>query len=259
MGVIKTEKTAGQLDGQVALVTGGVRRIGRSIVLALAQQGADIVVHARGSAGEAGDLRSEVEALGRRAVVKLVDITCEAEVVKMRDEVMQEFGRLDILVNNAAIRQESSLTDMSFQEWNNILAVILNGAFLATRAFLPMMIKQGHGRIINIGGVSAHTGACRRAHVAAAKAGIEGFTRSVAVEYADCGITANCVVPGKIGGKRSETSGKSFSMGGYETRPIVGREGRPEDVASMVLTLCGQAGGFITGQSIHVNGGLFLT
>lgn len=247
------------LSGQVALVTGGVRRIGRSIVLALAEAGADVVINARSSAEEAGAVCREAEVLGARAAVHLADVTDEEQIARMRDEVLQRFGRLDILVNNAAIRQQAALSEMSLAQWRGVLSVILDGAFLTSRAFLPAMEGQGYGRIINIGGVSSHTGASRRAHVAAAKAGIEGFTRALAVEFADRGVTANCVVPGKIGGKRSATSGESFSLHGHEARPIVGREGRPEDVAAMVLTLCGPAGGFITGQSLHVNGGLFLT
>jgi 3-oxoacyl-[acyl-carrier protein] reductase len=247
------------LTGQVALVTGGVRRIGRAIALTLAEAGADLVINARSSAEEAEAVCRDARASGVRAEVCLADVTNEDEVAKMRDQVLERFGRLDILVNNAAIRQQAPLIDMSLQEWRNVLSVILDGAFLTSRAFLPAMTSQGYGRIINIGGVSSHTGASQRAHVAAAKAGIEGFTRALAVEFATAGVTANCVVPGKIGGKRSATSGKSFSLHGHEARPIVGREGRPEDVAAMVMTLCGPAGSFITGQSLHVNGGLFLT
>ncbi|WP_140846519.1 SDR family NAD(P)-dependent oxidoreductase [Paracoccus sp. FO-3] len=257
---METNGTAGRmLSGQVALVTGGVRRIGRSIALALAGAGADVVINARSSAEEAETVCREIEAMGVRAMAHLADVTDEDQVARMQGEVLERFGRLDILVNNAAIRQEAALTEMSLAEWRGVLSVILDGAFLTSRAFLPAMAGQGYGRIINIGGVSSHTGASRRAHVAAAKAGIEGFTRALAVEFANCGVTANCVVPGKIGGKRSATSGESFSLHGHEARPIVGREGRPEDVAAMVLTLCGPAGGFITGQSLHVNGGLFLT
>ncbi|WP_261497504.1 SDR family NAD(P)-dependent oxidoreductase [Albidovulum sediminis] len=247
------------LTGQVALVTGGVRRIGRAIALALAEAGADIVINARSSADEAEDVCRAARALGARAEVHLADVTREDDVERMRDHVLGRFGRLDVLVNNAAIRQQAALTEMSLHEWRSVLSVILDGAFLTSRAFLPAMVAQGYGRIVNIGGVSAHTGASQRAHVAAAKAGIEGFTRALAVEFAASGVTANCVVPGKIGGKRSATSGESFGIHDREVRPIVGREGRPEDVAAMVMTLCGSAGSYITGQSLHVNGGLFLT
>ena len=246
------------LDGQVALVTGGVRRIGRSIALALAGAGADIVVNARSSRDEAEGVLREVEALGVRGMVHLADVTQETAVAEMQATVEARLGRVDILVNNAAIRREAVLTEMTYAEWREILAVILDGAFLCSRAALPGMVARGHGRIINIGGVSAHTGAFERAHVAAAKAGIEGLSRAMAVEYAASGVTVNCVAPGKIGGKRSGTSGKTVSLPG-NAKPIVPREGRPEDVAAVVLTLCGAAGGFVTGQTIHVNGGLFLT
>lgn len=243
------------LSGKVALVTGGVRRIGRATALALAGAGADIVINARSSREEAETTAREVEALGVRAMVHLADVTDEDAVAEMAREAEARMGRIDILVNNAAIRREAALTEMTLSEWREINSVILEGAFLCTRAVLPGMIRRAHGRIINIGGVSSHTGAVERAHVAAAKAGLEGLTRATAVEFAPHGITANCVAPGKIGGKRSATSGNSVGAAG----PIVPREGAPEDVAAMILVLCGPAGDFITGQTIHVNGGLFLT
>lgn len=252
------ELTTRLLEGRVALVTGGVRRIGRATALALAGAGADIVINARSSKDEAEAALREVEGLGVRGMVHLADITNEDEVAAMREAVEARFGRIDILVNNAAIRREAALTEMSFAEWREIHSVILDGAFLCSRAVLPGMVERGYGRIINIGGVSAHTGAIERAHVAAAKAGIEGLTRATAVEFASHGITANCVSPGKIGGKRSATSGNTVSLPGGAT-PIVPRDGRPDDVAAVILTLCGPAGDFITGQTLHVNGGLFLT
>ncbi|RJE84467.1 SDR family NAD(P)-dependent oxidoreductase [Paracoccus onubensis] len=246
------------LLGQVALVTGGVRRIGRATALALAGAGADIVINARNSKQEAEDTCHAVEALGVRAMTHLADVTDETAVAGMLAEIEARMGHLDILVNNAAIRREAALIDMTLAEWREIQSVILEGAFLCSRAALPGMVRRGHGRIINIGGVSAHTGAIERAHVAAAKAGLEGLTRAAAVEFAGHGITVNCVAPGKIGGKRSGTSGNTVSLPGG-AKPIVPREGAPEDVAAMILTLCGPAGDFVTGQTIHVNGGLFLT
>jgi 3-oxoacyl-[acyl-carrier protein] reductase len=259
---ITTDQTGGALarplEGQVALVTGGVRRIGRAIALSLAGAGADIVINARSSRDEAEATAREVEALGVRALVHLADVTDEHAVTTMVETTVNRLGRLDILVNNAAIRREAALTEMSYADWREIIAIVLDGAFLCARAAIPHMQRQGGGRIVNIGGVSAHTGAIERAHVASAKMGLVGLTHALAVEFAPAGITANCVAPGKIGGKRSATSGAGVALP-HGGKPLVDREGVPEDVAAMVLTLCGPAGGFITGQTVHVNGGLFLT
>jgi 3-oxoacyl-[acyl-carrier protein] reductase len=248
---------AGLLQGQVAIVTGGVRRIGKAIGLALAREGAAVVVNARSSREEAEETAREIEALGGRAMVQIADVTDEDAVARMISAVIEALGRIDILVNNAAIRREAPFTEMTLRDWREILGIVLDGAFLMSRAVLPHMVQAGSGRIVNIGGVSAHTGAYERAHVAAAKAGLVGLTRALAVEFAERGITVNCVVPGKIGGKRSATSGHGGALpgGGH---PLVGREGRPEEVAEAVRMLCLPTGAFITGQSIHVSGGLYM-
>jgi len=241
------------MQGQVALITGGVRRIGRATALALAAEGADVVLHARSSRAEAEAVAQEVTVLGRRAMVVLSDVTDEAGVEAMMAEVDKSFGRLDILVNNAAMRGEDPFLEMSFARWREITGTILDGAFLCSRAALRRMVPRNHGRIINMGGLSAHLGAPDRAHVIAAKAGLVGLTRALAMEFAGHGVTVNCVIPGKIGGKRSAGSGT-----GIAGVPPVGREGVPEDVAEMIRLLCRPASGYITGQSLHVNGGLFL-
>jgi 3-oxoacyl-[acyl-carrier protein] reductase len=249
--------TAKGLEGQVAIVTGGVRRIGKAIGLSLAREGAAIVINARSSRDEAEAAAEEIRSIGGRALVHLADVTDEGAVGRMIQTVLDTFGRVDVLVNNAAIRREVAFTEMTLQEWREIIAVILDGAFIGARAVAPHMVGAKYGRIINIGGVSAHTGAFGRAHVAAAKAGLLGLTRALAVELAEHGITVNCVVPGKIGGKRSATSGHSVSLPGGG-QPLVGREGTPEDVAEVVKLLSMPTGGFMTGQAIHVNGGLYL-
>jgi 3-oxoacyl-[acyl-carrier protein] reductase len=246
-----------QLEGKVALITGAVRRIGRATALALADQGAAIVVNTRSSRDEAEAIAAEIEARGGQALVQIADVTDESAVGAMVAATALRFGRLDILVNNAADRKQTPLTEISLAEWRHITGIIVDGSFLCARACLPHMVASGGGTIISIGGASAHAGARNRAHVLTAKAALIGLTKAIAVEFADRGITANCVVPGKIGGARSKTSGEAATMSGG-AGPIVGRLGTPEEVAAMVAHLCLPTGRYITGQTIHVNGGMYL-
>lgn len=241
------------LAGQVAIVTGSVRRIGKAMAMALAKDGATIVVHALRSKDEAEATAAEIRAAGGKALVHLADVADEAAVAAMVSRVIGETGRIDILINNAAIRGEAHFTDMSLSQWQNVTRTILDGAFLCSRAVLPTMQKQQYGRIINIGGISAHLGTAGRAHVVTAKTGLVGLTRALASEFAGDGITVNCIVPGRIGGERSHTSGK-----GIAGMPPVGREGLPEDVADIVHNLCRPQASYMTGQTIHVSGGMFM-
>jgi 3-oxoacyl-[acyl-carrier protein] reductase len=247
----------GELAGQVALVTGSVRRIGRAIALTLAREGAAIAVNAKSSRDEAAETLREIEALGGTGYVIMGDVTDEAEVARMVKEVASVLGPVDILINNAAIRRDDAFTATSFADWRLVMAVVLDGAFLCSRAVIPGMLAKGCGTIINIGGLTAHTGASGRAHVSAAKAGLVGLTKALAVEFGSSGITVNCVAPGRIGGPRSASAGKGGVIpgGGH---PLVGREGEPRDIAAAVKLLCSPDGRYITGQTIHVNGGIYL-
>ena len=247
----------GELEGRVALVTGAVLRIGRAIALALAEDGAAVVINTRASRAEADALAAEIEDRGGQALVQIADVTDEAAVQAMVEAALARFARLDILINNAADRQQTPLTGISLAEWRHITGIIVDGAFLCARACLPPMIAGGGGTVVSIGGVSAHTGAHNRAHVITAKAALIGLTKAIAVEFADRNITANCVVPGRIGGERSRTSGESPAMGG-RAQPIVGRTGTPEEVAAVVRQLCLPASRYVTGQTIHVSGGMYL-
>jgi 3-oxoacyl-[acyl-carrier protein] reductase len=247
----------GDLAGQVALVTGGVRRIGRAIALALANEGAAIAVNAKSSHEEAADTVREIEARGGAARVIMGDVSDEGGVDRMVKEIAATLGPVDILVNNAAVRRDDAFTAMSFADWRRVLAVVLDGAFLMSRAVIPGMLAKGRGTIINMGGLTAHTGAFGRAHVSAAKAGLVGLTKALAVEFGPSGITVNCVAPGRIAGPRPANSGKGGVIpgGGH---PLVGRDGEPQDIAAAVKLLCTPAGRYITGQTIHVNGGIYL-
>jgi 3-oxoacyl-[acyl-carrier protein] reductase len=252
-----TSISQGEFTGQVALVTGGVRRIGRAIALALAREGAAIAVNAKSSRDEADETVREIEALGGTARAFMGDVTDEGEVARMVKEIAATLGPVDILINNAAVRRDDIFTAMSFADWRLVMAVVLDGAFLCSRAVIPGMLARGRGTIINIGGVTGHTGASGRAHVSTAKAGLVGLTKALAVEFGGNGITVNCVVPGRIGGPRSANSGKGGVIpgGGH---PLVGREGDPEDIAAAVKLLCSSGGRYITGQTIHVSGGVYL-
>jgi 3-oxoacyl-[acyl-carrier protein] reductase len=247
---------SGQLQGKVALITGAVRRGGRATAHALAREGAAIVVNTRRSRDEAEKVRGEIEAMGGQALVCLADITDEAAVGRMFGETEKRFGRLDILVNNAADRSVVPFEKMTSAEWRHIVGIALDGAFFCTRAAIPFMLKQGWGRVVNISGVShyapSYTG---RAHVSAAKAGLEGFTRALAAEYAKKSITVNCVCPGRIGGDRSASSNE---LPDPTLIPPVGHLGVSEDIAGAVHYFCLPGSGFVTGHTLHVNGGQVL-
>ncbi len=248
-----------EFEGKVAIITGASRNIGRAIALSLAEGGAAVTVNARTSIAEAEAVASEIEAAGGRALVCAADVTDPQAVEGMAAETVAKFGRIDILVNNAAVRREAPFLEIGFEEWREIVAIILDGAFLCAKACVPRMIKQGAGTIINIGGLTGHAGAKKRVHVIAAKAGVVGLTKALAHDLAEHGITANCVVPGMIDTVRGTPSAVDIVPVHRKTRaPLVGRLGRPEEIAAMVRYLCGPQSRYVTGQTIHVNGGVYL-
>jgi len=245
-----------ELNGKVAIVTGAGRNIGRAIALALADGGSSVLVNARSNRAEADAVAREIEAMGRKALVHIGDVADPEQVQMMAEIAAKHFGRIDILVNNAALRREKPFAEMSYAEWREIMNVTLDGAFHCVKACLPHLKKSGAGTIVNIGGLSAHTGAKDRAHVVTAKAGIVGFTRALAHDLAADGITVNCVVPGLIGTPRPKDKPEPAHHLTHQT--ISGERGRPEDVAAAVRFLCGPAARYINGQAIHSNGGAYL-
>jgi 3-oxoacyl-[acyl-carrier protein] reductase len=245
-----------ELSGKVAIVTGAGRNIGRAIALALAADGASILVNTRANRAEAEAVAAEIEALGGKALVHVGDVADPAAVQAMVDAAKARFGRIDILINNAALRREKPFVEMDYAEWREILDVTLDGTFHCIKACLPALRESGAGTVINIGGLSAHSGAANRAHVVTAKAGIVGLTRALASDLSAFGITVNCVVPGLIGTLRPKGQPEPAHHATHQT--ISGERGRPEDVAALVRFLCSPSARYITGQAIHANGGAYL-
>jgi 3-oxoacyl-[acyl-carrier protein] reductase len=250
--------TPGQeLAGKVALVTGAARNIGRAIARALAAGGAQVMVNANTSRAEAQETVSLIEAAGGSAALHIADVTNPAAVGAMVEATVKRFGRLDFVVNNAAVRAETPFAEIRLEDWRRVLSTVLDGAFLCAQAALPQLIQAGGGSIVNIGGLTAHKGADGRAHVITAKAGLAGLTRALALDLAPYHITVNCVVPGTIETVRG-LPGAPERPQHRRSLPPIGRRGEPEEIAAMVRTLCGPDMRYVTGQSIHVNGGNFM-
>ena len=245
-------RRADELTGRVAIVTGAGRNIGRAIAQSLAAGGASVVVCARSSVSDAEETASLIAEAGGDAKVILGDLTEPADVERLIGEVSDQYGRLDVLVNNAAVRYETPLLEMSYEEWRTVLGIGLDSAFLCTKAALPLMLAEGGGSIINIGGQTGHDPIPDRAHVIAAKGALSAFTKAVAVEFAERNVTVNCVVPGSIDTTRA--GGKSP----MRNLPPAGRRGTVWEIAAMVRMLAGPDGRYITGQAIHVNGGGYM-
>jgi 3-oxoacyl-[acyl-carrier protein] reductase len=246
-----------ELAGRVALVTGAGRNIGRAIALALSGGGAAVAVNALRSQAEIDAVAAEIEAAGGKALAVLADVTDPAAVARMVEATEARLGRIDILVNNAAVRDVSTLDDIDLVRWRAITGVILDGAFICAKA-CAKSLRAGGGTIVNIGGLSAHTGAAGRPHVVAAKAGLVGLTRALAHDLAGDGVTVNCVAPGLIDTVRGASSGaRSAHEGRHES--ALGRRGTPEEIAHAVRFLAGPGARYITGQTLHVNGGAFTT
>ncbi len=240
------------LENRVALVTGSGRNIGRSTILELARLGADVVVNSRSNREEAEAVAAEVRQLGANAIVAIADVADQRQVYDMVGAAIAEFGRVDILVNNAGMRQSKPFTEMTVEDWRTVNGVNMDGPFYSCQAAVPGMIERGWGRIINVSGLNAFTGRAEWAHVCAGKMGALGMTRALAVELAPHGILVNHIVPGAFDTSRVE--GQSAPAGQPAGVPV-GRFGMPEEIAKTVAFLVSEGANYVTGQTIHVNGG----
>ncbi len=240
-----------ELAGKVALVTGAARNIGRSIALSLAEAGATVAVNARAAKEDAEAVVQEIRATGGKADVFMADIADGTAVHTMTTDIVQRYGRLDILILNASIRKETAFIDMSFEEWRSLLSITLDGSFHCVKACLPAMIKAGAGSIVTLGGMSALSGAKKRVHGSVGKHGLWGMTRALAKEFGEYRINVNCVAPGQMDTARA--AGRS------ERAPVtnvpMGRRSTPEEVAGIVRYLCTPSAQMISGQLIYVDGG----
>jgi 3-oxoacyl-[acyl-carrier protein] reductase len=245
----------GKLEGKVALVTGSGRNIGRATVLKLAGEGANVVVNARANEQEANAVVREAEDLGVKAISIIADVGKRDQVEAMAAKALSEFGRVDILINNAAIRPHKPFTELTVEDWEHVRGIVLDGALYLTRAIVPSMVKNKYGQILFFVGDGAFSGTGKgRAHISAAKMGLIGMARALASEFAEHNIRVNVVSPGSIDTRRDNPEwyqGRPPSTAGIP----LGRQGHVDEIAATCLFLVSDDGGFITGQTIHVNGG----
>jgi len=245
------------LTGKIAMVTGGSRGIGKAICLRLASLGAKVVVNYVSRPEAAEETVASIANLGGEAVISPFDVADPNAVQLAFKDVLDHFGRVDILVNNAGITRDGLLAMMKEENWDAVLDTNLKGAFLCTKAAARPMMKNRWGRIVNITSVIAATGNAGQSNYAAAKAGMIGFTKSVAREYASRSITVNAVAPGYIDTEMTGALDANIKEKILKEIPS-GRFGSVDDVAETVGFLCSDGAAYITGQCLHVNGGMFM-
>ena len=245
------------LEGKTALVTGASRGIGRAIALRLAAEGADVAVNFAGSSAKAEEVKEAIIKMGRKAVAIQADVKDVSSVASMVEEVKKTFGRIDILVNNAGVTRDGLLMRMKDEDWETVIDTNLRGVFQCTKAVSKIMMKQRYGRIVNMASVVGLVGNAGQANYAASKAGVIGFSKSVARELASRGITVNMVAPGCIDTDMTAVLPDKVREAMLADIPLA-RVGKPEDVASAVAFLVSDEAAYITGQVINVDGGMVM-
>jgi 3-oxoacyl-[acyl-carrier protein] reductase len=250
-----SDNASAPLAGTAAIVTGSARRLGRAIALALAEAGAAVTINARSDRAAAERVAAAIRDKGGRAAICMADVTNRADADRLIAEAVAAFGRLDILVNNVGMRKEATVEETSDDHWRAVMATMLDSTFFCTRAAVPHLAKNDHGTIVNIGGMAGHAGIPQRCAIATAKAGIAGFTGSLAIELAPRNITVNCVAPSFLTTEEDAAVPPHIQR---RTAPL-GRHGTAGEVAATVAFLCGPGGRYITGQTLHVNGGWYVS
>ena len=245
------------LEGRTALVTGASRGIGRAIAVRLAAEGADVAVNFAGSAAKAEEVKNAIIEMGRKAIAIQADVKDASSVAGMVEEVKKTFGRIDILVNNAGVTRDGLLMRMKDEDWETVIDTNLRGVFQCTKAVSKIMMKQRYGRIVNMASVVGLVGNAGQANYAASKAGVIGFSKSVARELASRGITVNMVAPGCIDTDMTAVLPDKVREAMLADIPLA-RVGKPEDVASAVAFLVSDEAAYITGQVINVDGGMVM-
>ncbi|MBF0239209.1 MAG: 3-oxoacyl-[acyl-carrier-protein] reductase [SAR324 cluster bacterium] len=244
-----------KLEGQVALVTGAGRGIGKAIALHLAREGAHIIFTNR-TQEQADQTRLEIEATGRECMSCLVDVSDSTAIKAMTEQAMARFGKIDILVNNAGITRDNLFLRMKQEDWDDVLNINLTGMFNVTHSVIKSMIKKRYGRIVNITSVVGFTGNPGQVNYSASKAGIIGFTKSIASELGSRNITCNAVAPGFIKTDMTDVLGEERTTQLLERIPL-GRLGTGDDIAQAVSFLVSEQASYITGTVLHVNGGMY--
>jgi 3-oxoacyl-(acyl-carrier-protein) reductase len=246
-----------QLTGRTALVTGASRGIGRAIALALAEEGADVAVNYVSSEASAIQVVEQIQKIGRRAILAQSDVADYPDTFRMAQEVLKEFGHLDILINNAGINSDKTFVKMDHASWRRVLDINLDGVFNCTKVFVDQMIKQSWGRVVNITSVIGQIGNFGQANYAASKAGVAAFTKSLAKELASKGITVNAVAPGFTETDMVDALPEKVRSKLLDQIPMR-RFGKSEEVARACVYLCSGDGDYITGAELSINGGLFM-
>ena len=242
------------LKNKVVLITGGAKNLGRAMAFQFVNDGAQVVINARSTSDALTQSIDMIEKIGGQVMPYIADITNRDEVNKMVQQVKDKFGGIDILINNAVTHATRSFLELSFEDWHQTISVTLDGTFHCTQAIAPLMIERGGGSIINMGGMFGHLPVPNRSPSAAAKAGLAGLTRALALELAPKNINVNYLAPGPANTQRDPDKPFSFDL----KKIPFGRFTEPSEIVNMVMLLCGREGRFITGQSIHVNGGVFM-
>jgi len=243
-----------ELKGRVAVITGAGRSIGKAMALELASAGCAVVVNVRSNKTEAEAVVAEIQKAGGKAIAALADVIDAPAVERMAAAALKQFGRIDYLINNAALRQEKHIEHMTYEDWRHIIGVVLDGAFHCVKACLEPIKASGAGSIINVGGLTGAMGAPDRAHVVTAKAGLAGFSRALAMELAPHKVTVNTLVPAMLAKPDKPNEIPAHPI----YRPLVGRAAWPSDFAPAARFLVGPGARYITGQTINVNGGTFF-